>query len=281
MPVVEKYEMLFGDLNTVPADYKVSIDAADEAAGLADFLWNKVSPRNKVGESRELDTNKNLIPCELRNERVVLSPSDSGSGSATGENVIMIDSYHIIESTDTIQLASGNSSRVDLTCFPFQFATGQIKTIVVQQAQAQGPTLSGVYMAIYTNDKPGLTGARLVWSSPGTNAFDADGKLSFSVGSRPVIPGYTTVGTTKKPNTFFYVLFAAQGSDDGGYRLLGLKNAVGFNLLSNIGGTKSMGIIRNVNKTDEFHPIFDYDLEYGEQIGSSIVIPHITFEMVV
>lgn len=281
MAVLDKTEILFGKTGTNIADYKVSLSEEDEAEGNADYLWEKLSPRNKIGISTEFDTNTNLIPCELSNNKIVLSPNDDGSVPITEKNIIVIESYHIIESTNQLSL-DGVRNTVDLICFPFQFAVGQIASIMVQQAQ-NGAKLGGVYMAIYANDVPGLAGARLIWGSMGSNTFTDDGMISFydsvtGTCSGPQISGYTEVDGEQTPNTFFYVVFAAQGISDGGYKLLGLKNTTGFQLLSNIKGAVSVGKIKNVSINDEFHSIFDYtvDTDY-----TSLIVPHIAVEMIV
>lgn len=282
MAVLDKAEILFGKIGENTVDYKVSLDSADEGKGLADYLWEKLSPRNKVGISTEFDTNTNLIPCELKNDKIVLSPNDDEEEpTPETSNYIVIDSYHIIESTSQLSL-DGARSTVNLICFPFQFAVGQIKSIMIQQAQG-GASLAGVYMAIYANDVPGLAGARLLWGSMGANEFSDSGVLSFydsatGTCSGPQIPGYTEVDGKQVANTFFYIVFAAQGTSDGGYKLLGLKNPTCFELLSSVGGAVSVGKIKNVSINDEFHSTFDYEVDTDY---SSLVVPHIAIEMIV
>lgn len=282
MAVLDKTEILFGKTGTNTVDYKVSLTEEDEAKGNADYLWEKLSPRNKVGISTEFDTNTNLVPCELKDNKIVLSPNDDGEVPTPEEsNVIVIDSYHIIESTNQLSL-NGISNTVDLICFPFQFAVGQIKSIVIQQAQG-GAKLGGVYIAIYANDVPGLAGARLIWGSMGNNEFTDGGVLSFydpaaGTCSGPEILGYTEVDGKQVPNTFFYIVFAAQGMSDGGYKLLGLKNSIGFQLLSNIKGAVNIGKINGVSINDEFHSTFDYTIDTDY---TSLIVPHIAIEMIV
>lgn len=283
MPKVDSYQMLFGEINHKPADFKISLDLNDEEQGRADFLWNKLSDRNKVGISTELDINKNLIPCTLKDNKIVLS--STGDGGSANDNVIVIESYHIIESTNNVELPDSGNDNIKLTCFPFQFATGQLRTILVQQAQNLGVNLNVVYIAIYANDKPGLNNSRLIWSSTNTDKFTNDGLLSF-VGTDgkcfgPKIDGYTTVGTEKKANTFFYIVFGAQGANSGGYKILGMKNPTGFGLFSSIGNTHNIGTItvsKQATAETGFHSIFDYDIDNDL---TNLIVPHISFEMIV
>ena len=278
--IVENYEMLFGEINVVPADYKISLNAEDEANKRADFLWNKLSSKNKIGDpDNQLDTDKNLIPCELKNNKIVLSPVD-GSGDE-GTNVIAIDTYKIIESNAEFRLASIGHNDITLVCFPFQFAVGQIKSIIIQPALRLGVKLEKAWVGIYANDKPGIIGARKLWSNGPNENFNADGLLSFMNGSTctgPMITGYTGEGVDRKPNTFFYVLFGAQADNDGGYRLLGMNNETGFELLNTVNDVKAIGSVRLQDKNEPFHNTFDYTLNDNIK---SLIIPHITFEMIV
>lgn len=284
MAKIESIRMLWENVNTNPPDYKVSLDAADEAEGNADFLWNKVSPRNKVGISTELNTNKNLVPCELKNEKIVLSPTEESGSTVTEEAVIIVDSYGIISSTNTISLNGQSRSTMDYTCFPFQFSTGQIKSILVQQAQNSSyGNLSQVNIAIYANDVPGLKGSRLIWGSAGEHTFNANGELSFydstaRTSSGPDIPGYTTIDGIRKQNTFFYVVFGALGVSDGGYKILGYRNSTGFDLIAKSASGLGIGKILDVQKTEPFHEIFDYEIVID---NSTLTIPYIAFEEIV
>ena len=283
MAVVNSIDMLFGNVGKQQVDYKVALSSTDETKAQADYLWEKLSDRNKVGISTEFDTNTNLIPCKLSSNKIVLSPNDSEEEPTVAtSNIIVIDSYHIIESTSQLPLSAAKTT-VDFICFPFQLAIGQIKSILIHQAQASGQKLSGVYIAIYANDVPGLTGARLIWSSMGDSQFTDDGLLSFYNSETgectgPQIPGYTEVNGTQKPNTFFYILFSAFGMSDGGYKLLGYKNSGGFELLSGIGSTTSIGLVKGISIDEAFHETFDYTVEVDYD---SLIIPYIAVEMIV
>ncbi len=274
----ESLRILWQNSGKDSSDYKVSLDEKDETRGAANYLWEKLSDRNKIGISTELDSNKNLVPCLLKDNKIVMVPDD---GSADQHRMsIVVDSYNIVDSTDLIPLKGSGSSTVDYVFFPFQFSNGQIKDIIVQQAQnSSTERLSRVNLAIYANDVPGISCARLVWSSIGIE-FDGTGKKSYwnsDTGTcwGPVIPDSVTIEELTKRNNFFYVVFGALGTSDGGYRILGYKNEKCFDMLSSIGTIKVVGKIPGVSVDEEFHDIFDYPTETNV---SELIVPYISFE---
>lgn len=285
--MAKKYsiQMLWGNINTNPPDYKIALDSLDEQEGNADYLWNKLSDRNKVGISTELEKNKNLVPCELSENKIVLSSRDeSGQPSEYSDSVILVDSYNIIDSTNLISLSGSSSTTMDYVCFPIQLSTGQIRNIQIQQAQKSSyGTMTQVNIGIYTNDKPGLVGSRLLWGSAGEYEFNSNGELSFydsSTGtcSGPVITGYSTVDEKQVHNTFFYVVLGALGKSDGGYKILGYKNEAGFDLILEANTGKNIGKIASVPRNEKFHETFDYELM--DDIGS-LIIPYIGIAQII
>lgn len=68
------HEVLFGEVSQSTVDYKVSLNQADEDAGLADYFAQKISSKNL--SKRECELNPNLVYCEIKDHKIVLSPND-------------------------------------------------------------------------------------------------------------------------------------------------------------------------------------------------------------
>lgn len=287
MAKLKRINMLFSDIKYTAPDYKVALTEDDNAANLSDFLWNKLSDRNKIvldetgkNINEELNTNKNLIPCKLENNKIVLSPDNTEGGGST-ENNIIVDAFHLVDSnTDNFIFLQNVKQPV---CFPVQLATGKINNIMIVNGEGGGMPPTDIFIAIYGNYKPGLTGARLLWESVGHNKTISDeGLISFNEEDKPIIKGYFEDENTTKAINFFYIVFTGLSTDtSGGYRIFG-KNVTGENyqLISKIGSVHNVGQLapNEFVNGDHFHTIFDYELD---TTINNIIIPYISFTMTV
>jgi len=133
MAKLSSINMLFGEISYAEPDYKVSLNELDESKSRYDYLWEKLSSKNKIVRdatgkniNTQLDTNKNLVPCELINNKIVLSPSSSGG---EGDNVIIVDSFHLVDSnTSDFKFDKQVAPPV---CFPVQLAIGTVNNIMI------------------------------------------------------------------------------------------------------------------------------------------------------
>lgn len=190
MAKLKSINMLFDEITYEAPDYKIALDKDDNDAGLSDYLWKKLSDRNKIvrdsqgmNTNTELNTNKNLVPCELINNKIVLSPDNK---SASDENIIIVDAFHLVDSnTDNFLFLQHITPPV---CFPVQLATGKINNIMIVNGEGGGDPPSDIYIAIYGNYKPGLAGAKLLWESVGHDkTITEDGLILFAEKDKPII----------------------------------------------------------------------------------------------